>query len=380
MFRGDLTFLRILRFVVLLLPLMAAVAMGQPRFWPWGLLSLIASLVIALAPFFRTSREPWLTLTLALEVVLGIFVGLRVSGIGVFAAFVIASDIGFSSRPTGILAAVDVLLGIVATSSAVGHPSLTLDRQLVEDLPLGLVFVLAMWGNTQGTRQMMALTKAYRALKRARAQEQELIKLRERERIAQNLHDVLGHSLTLIVLKAELISEHLKRRQWDKGGQETNSLLMVARRSLDEVRGVVESLPAYSTLREMVAELDKAQIETELDWRPPQASGPALLADWDLMVREGITNILRHASATRAAIKLEPEGAGWQLVVADNGHGMNQPKGHGLCGIERRAARWNGTMSIVSGPEKGTRICVKGEFQAVVKDGGEDGNDPDYCY
>ena len=204
MFRGDLTFLRVLRFVVLLLPLMASVAMGQPPIWPWGLWSLMGSLVIALGPFFRVRNKPWPTVMLIVEVVLSIFVGFSVSGIGVFAAFVIASDIGFSSWPTAILAAVDILLGVVATISAVGHPIGTLNRQLVEMISLGFVFVLAMWGNTQGVRQMTALSHAYGALKRVREQEQELIRLKERERIAQNLHDILGHSLDLNCSKSRI--------------------------------------------------------------------------------------------------------------------------------------------------------------------------------
>ncbi len=379
MFRGDLTFLRILRFVVLLVPLLAELILGQLPWWPLGFLSLVASLAISLAPFYRTRKEPWSTLVLALEVVLGVFIGLVVPGIGVFAAFVIASDIGFGSWSTRILAIVDALLGIVATLSAVGHPTSASNIQAIEDLPLGLVFVLAMWGNTQGTRQMVALSKAYDALKRARLQEQELIKLKERERIAQNLHDVLGHSLTLIVLKAELIMEHLNRHHWDTSLEETNALLVVARRSLEEVRNVVESVPAYSPIRELVEELRQAQIETDLDWRPPKTSLPQLLQDWDLIVREGITNILRHAKATRASITLGPDGPGWLLVVEDNGRGMNEPKGHGLCGMERRAAKWNGSMNIVSAPGQGTRIDVRGEYQEVIKDGGERDDDSGYC-
>ena len=87
MFRGDLTFLRVLRFVVLLLPLMASVAMGQPPIWPWGLWSLIGSLVIALGPFFRVRNKPWPTVMLIVEVVLSIFVGFSVSGPRVWSGY-----------------------------------------------------------------------------------------------------------------------------------------------------------------------------------------------------------------------------------------------------------------------------------------------------
>ena len=145
---------------------------------------------------------------------------------------------------------------------------------------------------------------------------------------------------------------------------------------------MVESLPAYSSVGEMVEELRRAGIETELDWQPPQDSNPALVADWDLMVREGITNILRHAQATRAAVKLSPDGVGWLLMVEDNGRGMNRLKGQGLCGIEGRALRWNGRVSIVTAPNAGTRIFVRGDCGAVTTEGGERServNDPDYC-
>ncbi len=378
MFRGDLTFLRILRFVVLLVPLVAALILDQLPWWPSGLLSFTAGLMISLAPFYRTTKEPWSSLVLIAEVVLGVFIAFAVSGLGVFAAFVIASDIGFGSWPGGVLAIIDVLLGITASFSAVGHPAMAMSRQIVENLSLGLVFVLAMWGNTQGTRQMIALRTAYGALKRARLQEQELIKLKERERIAQNLHDVLGHSLTLIVLKAELITEHLKRHHWTAVTEETGSLVMVARRSLNEVRTVVESIPAFSPVKEMVEELNRAQIKTEVDWNPPD-SDPELRRDWELIIREGITNILRHAKATRATIKLGPDGPGWFLAIEDDGGGMNnQRKGYGICGMKARAAKWNGTMKIVSAPNQGTCIYVQGECQAVFREGGGD-DDPSYC-
>lgn len=88
----------------------------------------------------------------------------------------------------------------------------------------------------------------------------------------------------------------MKRTQWNKGQEETESLLGIARRSLDEVRQVVETLPSYTPVFDMVNELKRAKIETTLDWNPPVTASPRLQADWDLILREGITNILRHAT------------------------------------------------------------------------------------
>lgn len=378
MFRGNLTVLRIMRLAILLLPLSAALIMGQPHFWPFGLVDLVFSAAMAIAPFLNIwDREPYTSWWLIIEVIMGSFVSYNLPGAGVFAPFVIASDLGFSVWPNKVLGIVDTYLGIAATYSAVGSPS---RDALMIDTVFGLVFILAMWSNSQSTRQTRALHKAYTALQRAREQEKELVKLQERERIAQNLHDVLGHSLTLIVLKAELIREHLKRAQWNKGQEETESLLGIARRSLDEVRQVVETLPSYTPVFDMVNELKRAKIETTLEWNPPVTASPRLQADWDLILREGITNILRHAHASTVRIHLRGDDNGWTLVIEDNGKGFSQAHGHGLQGIKSRAAKWNGKVDIISFPEQGTSLVITGEFVEVSKGACEDIYDSDYDY
>ncbi|WP_206742826.1 sensor histidine kinase [Sulfobacillus thermosulfidooxidans] len=378
MVKDNLTFWRVMRFAVVLLPLSAALITGPVHFWPVGVVTLLLSMAIAIAPFLEVwDHEPLTSWWLLAEVIMASFVAYKISGAGVFAPFVIATDLGFSVWSNKVLAIVDGYLGIVATYCAVGYPT---RNAVMFDVVFGLVFIFAMWANSQSTRQTRALQKAYQALQHAQEQEKELIKLQERERIAQNLHDILGHSLTLIVLKAELIREHLKRAQWTASREETDSLLGIARRSLDEVRQVVETLPSYTPVFDMVNELKRAQIQTTLDWNPPVTASPGLLTDWDMILREGITNILRHAHASTVRIQLKGDNNGWTLVIEDNGTGFIQAEGHGLQGIKNRAAKWNGTVEIQSRPGQGTSLVVTGQLVEVSNDVCKQICDADYDY
>jgi two-component system, NarL family, sensor histidine kinase DesK len=187
----------------------------------------------------------------------------------------------------------------------------------------------------------------------------------ERLRIARDLHDLLGHSLSLITLKAEL-----SRRMLDTDAaaaeQEMAELEKVARQSLSDVRAAV----AGYRQPDLAAELGVArqlltaarigcQLTTPADLRLP-ADVDTVLA-WT--VREGITNVVRHARASQVTVTVTvAAGGGGRRVVAeitDDGTGPAAgPAGSGLAGLGERVRKLSGNLMAGPAPGGGFRLQV----------------------
>ncbi len=173
--------------------------------------------------------------------------------------------------------------------------------------------------------------------------------LEERERVARDVHDVLGHTLTVIALKSELAGKLLDR---DPGHTqaELHEITPLARESIDEVRQTVAGLKVQSLFEEIAAAsqaLESAGIDLQREgnaW-PDLDSIPAVnQAVFAWVIREATTNIIRHAAARRATIKLDRSS----LTITDNGVGISpEAAGHGLEGLKARVEQVGGTLSIV---------------------------------
>ena len=197
------------------------------------------------------------------------------------------------------------------------------------------------------------------ALKLSHDEVRRLAATAERERIGRDLHDLLGHTLSLITLKLEL-SRKLFDRDPEASRREVEEAERVARHALAEVRSAVTGIRAT----DLAAELASARLMLEssvvhLEYETP----PGLPADIErglaLVVREAVTNIARHARATQAQIAFACEGGTVQLRIADNGAGGVVVDGNGLCGMRERVAALGGTLSIDSPKGQGTRLLVR---------------------
>ncbi len=185
----------------------------------------------------------------------------------------------------------------------------------------------------------------------------ELALVAERDRVARDVHDVLGHSLTALSIKAELAARLIDVDP-ARARQELESIQATARQALAEVRSTVGGLRAADLEAELAAAprvLADAGIETRLvgtvaDTDPRHR---ALLA-W--VLRESVTNVLRHARASMVWIELSPTG----LVVRDDGTGLEadgRHDGNGLLGMRERVSAAGGTLHLSGGP--GTRVEVE---------------------
>lgn len=161
----------------------------------------------------------------------------------------------------------------------------------------------------------------------------ELATVREREEISRDVHDLLGHSLTVIALKTQVARRTL-RTDPDRAETELDELLALTSSSLDEVRGVVGRMRTPDLASQLAATreaLHGAEIEVEITGKAAHvpADRRALFA-W--AIREATTNILRHAEASHVTILVRPE----RINVVDDGRGIDTEEGHGLTGLRRR--------------------------------------------
>lgn len=176
----------------------------------------------------------------------------------------------------------------------------------------------------------------------------------ERERVARDVHDVLGHSLTALSVKAELAAR-LVEVDPTRAKAELVSIQATARQALAEVRATVGGLRAGNLEAELAAAplvLADAGVRTEVigtvaDTDPRHR---ALLA-W--VLRESVTNVVRHARAGYVIIELGPRG----ITVTDDGDGLTGPEGNGLRGMRERVSGAGGTIDVIPATP-GTRVRV----------------------
>ena len=184
-----------------------------------------------------------------------------------------------------------------------------------------------------------------------------LAKLAERERIARDLHDVLGHTLSLVVLKSELAGK-LFERDPVRARTEIGDVEQIARKALTEVREAIRGYRSEGLAAEIARAqktLDAAGVTLELDSKPPQFP-PAEETVLSLIVREAVTNIVRHAQASHCRLEFAANGGGTALVVEDDGRGGIRQEGNGLRGMRERVESIGGHLRIDSG--QGTRLVI----------------------
>ncbi|MFT4197467.1 MAG: sensor histidine kinase [Pseudoxanthomonas sp.] len=197
------------------------------------------------------------------------------------------------------------------------------------------------------------------ALKLSHDEVRRLAATAERERIGRDLHDLLGHTLSLITLKLEL-ARKLSERDPAASRREIAEAERVARDALAEVRGAVTGFRAADLAGELAAAkllLESSQVQLDYDAVPPLPadSGRALA----LVLREAATNIVRHARATHARVGFARAGGGVQMRIEDNGRGGIGADGNGLRGMRERIAAFGGSLSIESPKGQGTRVLAR---------------------
>ena len=306
---------------------------ATPQLWIFSLLGVAAFLPIYLAGYRLEGRR--LVAAIAALTALGALYAPFVDAAIVYFIYA-AGFIGFvlpSARGYRALAA--YVAGVGAYCYAVHLPLTATASAVVFTAIIGAVCV----------RQAEMLVATHE-LRRAREEVERMAQVAERERIARDLHDVLGHTLSLIVLKSELASKLADRGDARAAG-EIRDVERIARESLAELR---QALAGYRSAG-IAAEVERARSTLESagiavdyageDVRLPAAQETVL----SLALREGVTNVVRHARATTCRLRIAQSADLCRLEIADDGAGGGEREGLGLVGMRERVEALGGQVS-----------------------------------
>ncbi|MGW0941695.1 sensor histidine kinase [Streptomyces sp. NPDC002623] len=291
--------------------------------------------------------------------------------IGSMAVLATVLSLTLGSAWLGLYCYVSVACGMVLplrvafwTIPATGATLLLVGLRTDEEEALNLLLLVLLIGFAMtGVSQLVRTTIE---LRQARATVAQLAANEERLRLARDLHDLLGHSLSLITLKSELAGRMLPDHP-DKAAQQVADIEQVSRQALVDVR---EAVTGYRRPR-LASELAGAQValtaagitaaipaEPDLDG-VPEGSESALA--WAL--REAITNVVRHSGADRCTVDLVRrqtlDGPVLELSVEDDGAGgSGKGPGNGLTGLTERLEKAGGTLEA-GGGRRGFRLTAR---------------------
>jgi two-component system sensor histidine kinase DesK len=194
-------------------------------------------------------------------------------------------------------------------------------------------------------------------LRRSQKEIMRLATLAERERIGRDLHDLLGHTLSVVALKSEL-ARKLIDRDLDAARTEISEVERVARDALSQVRNAVSGIRSTALSAELLAATAlleaqgvKVKCETE-NVKLPHDRETALA----LSLREAATNIQRHSGASGVTIRVLKEPNEVVIEVADNGRGGRIVPGNGLNGMRERLGCVGGNLSLTPNKDGGTLL------------------------
>ncbi len=194
-------------------------------------------------------------------------------------------------------------------------------------------------------------------LRMAQEELEHLATIAERERIARDLHDLLGHTLSMITLKSELAAKLIDKNP-EKAKSEISEVERISRETLSEVRSAVTGYRQKG----LMAEVANAKIALESAGVSFAFKGdPELLnalqeSTLSLVLREAVTNVIRHAGATRCFAELKTDDKTLDFELSDNGIGFKGPMGNGLTGIRERIMLLGGRLELSN--LQGTRLKI----------------------
>lgn len=296
----------------------------EPGRWTYQLLAVTTAIAVVSALAFG---DAWMTLPIFTVVLYSFTLSPRGAVLGMFGMLAVVIVSGLLSR---------VEPGVIVIFA-------------FQVVTLALLFI--------GVRNTRLLAHQ---LREAQGEVARLAAADERLRIARDLHDLLGHSLSLIVLKSELAGRMAEDSP--KVLREVRDIESVARQALVEVR---EAVTGYRQ-RSLSEELDNARAVLRAAGVEPQVrvSGTPLpdlldgLLGW--AVREGVTNVVRHAGADRCEIEVTYDGKAVTLEIMDDGRGgePRQP-GSGLSGLSERVLGAGGSVTAGNAPSGGFALKVR---------------------
>jgi two-component system sensor histidine kinase DesK len=307
----------------------------------------LATFLFLYFTFFRTCK-PWTLLCVGGIATLGILYAPFNSGAACFfiypasmVPFAVETELSAALLIAALVAIAGLEAWLLHISNGFVFPAMFLSTFI----GLGNVFF------AQRTRHIDKLRMAH-------AEIEQLAKVAERERIARDLHDVLGHTLSVITLKSELAGKLIDRDP-AQAKAEIRDVEQTARQALADVRqaiGGYRSKGLAAEIKQAQATLETAGVKADAQSSPIElpATQESVLA---LVLREAVTNVVRHAEARHCRVRIERVNGHCRLEIHDDGRGGLAVEGNGLRGMRERVEALGG--SVERDTSSGTKLTIQ---------------------
>ncbi|SMD71500.1 Sensor histidine kinase DesK [Bacillus mobilis] len=276
----------------------------------------------------------------------------------IFFGFFTASAIGFAPNKKEfrvLLSLLAIMLGIFIFVN-MNQISTT---SLVNIVPMFILMLITPFGMRNFNQKKILRNQ----LNEANEQIKDLVKREERQRIARDLHDTLGHTLSLITLKSQLV-EKLIVKNPERASAEAEEITQTSRTALKQLRELISDMRMITVeeeLEQIKAILQAANVELEVKQEASASSlSPIEQNIVGMCLREAVTNVVKHSKATCCTVSVRESQGELILTVEDNGIGLagQSHDGNGIRGMKERIALIDGFVEMGT-INPGTLLTVK---------------------
>jgi len=314
----------------------------------WGITLAGAAIFVLFFIGLFTIRKPWKFLFLTAIVALGVGFAPFNPGASVFFIYAASSLPFLFGKPWQTILLLGALLGLAAYEAYAFNISSTfIFTVCIISIPVCVANIF-----------VAQRDRATAKLRMANEEIELLAKVAERERIARDLHDVLGHTLSVIILKSEL-AQKLVELDPARAKAEMFDVEQTSREALAEVRNTIRGYRVNSIETEFSrakAALQTAGVKVDAEAGKLRLN-PAQESVIALVVREAVTNVVRHAGAQNCLLRLAASNGHCVLEIQDDGRGGEPIEGNGIRGMRERVEALGG--SLERDGSHGTRLTIR---------------------
>jgi two-component system sensor histidine kinase DesK len=308
---------------------------------------VFAAFLVAYFIAFRNYQRPGrLRRPAVFIILLGILMAPINPGANVFFSYP-AWYLGRAFRPKQALLVIGTLAGLVVALTLIFR--LDLDfffPAFILTIGLGLMSI--------GIRRFEVIQGE---LALSREQVAHLARVAERERIARDLHDSVGHSLSVIALKSDVAAQ-LAGEDPVRAADEIAAVGEIARSSLAEIRATLSGYHELSLAAELdvlAASLRETGIQCDIEAETGELPAHVQTA-LTMCIRESVTNVIRHSGAGRCTVRIDADTESIRATIRDDGIGLQENPGNGLSGMRQRIEGMGGSIAIDG--NRGTAVTV----------------------
>lgn len=322
------------------------------RFELWQYLAMAMALLVFLYCFFwayRSNRSDMAKPIAGIVVVATLITPVNYGAIALFAYA--GFFIGYAYRwPRYLLLMTMLIVHLVLLYVLLG-----IQWELFLFMGVPMVLGVSLLGRVEQAKQRQRETE------RQSADEiKQLATMVERERIGRDLHDILGHTLSSIILKADLADKLLARQQTEAARQQLSELNQIARDALSQVRQSVSGFKHQGLTAEVTKLLNRlrdagfqAELHGELPSMDPRRETAVVLA-----LTELVTNIMRHSKGDSCQLGFVQRGNQLHIHLSDNGRCSELKEGNGITGLRERLAAISASLTFEQGDGTTARILL----------------------